>query len=94
MELLAQEERTIIIYESPYRVLKTLQAFVEFMGEERRAVACREISKLHQQYVRGTLKELIDHFTETTPRGEFVLLFAGRTPQKKVHKEEKKYSQE
>lgn len=89
MELLAQEERTIIIYESPYRVLKTLQAFMQLMGEERQAVACREISKLHQEYVRGSLKELVEHFTNTTPRGEFVLLFSGKESQKEAHNKDK-----
>lgn len=76
---LSEEDRTIIIYESPYRVLKTLQGFAEIAGTERRAVACREISKVHQEFVRGTIGELITHFTETAPRGEFVLIIEGKS---------------
>lgn len=74
---LQQESRTMIFYESPYRVLKTLKQFAEFFGEDRLASASREISKLHNQTVNGTLAELIEHFTKTEPRGEFVLVVAG-----------------
>lgn len=87
IEQLAQEERTVILYESPFRVLKTLQAFADCVGQERKVVACREISKLHQECVRGSLKELIGHFSKTPPKGEFVLLFAGKAPQKRGRKE-------
>lgn len=74
---LQQESRTMIFYESPYRVLKTLKQFAEFFGEDRLASASREISKLHNQTVNGTLTELIEYFTKTEPRGEFVLVVAG-----------------
>ena len=74
---LKEETRTMIFYESPYRVLKTLKQFAEFFGEDRLASASREISKLHNQTVNGTLAELIEHFTHTEPRGEFVLVVAG-----------------
>ena len=74
---LQEEPRTMIFYESPYRVLKTLKQFAEFFGEDRLASASREISKLHNQTVNGTLAELIEHFTHTEPRGEFVLVVAG-----------------
>lgn len=68
----------MIFYESPYRVLKTLEQFVEYFGEDRRVSACREISKIHEESVRGTLAEVIAHFKETEPRGEFVIVVAGK----------------
>ena len=76
---LADELRTMVFYESPYRVLKTLQQFAEAFGPDRQACACREISKVHEESVRGTLEELMAHFTQTEPRGEFVLIVAGKS---------------
>ena len=76
---LADELRTMVFYESPYRVLKTLQQFAEAFGPDRQACACREISKVHEEIVRGTLEELMAHFTQTEPRGEFVLIVAGKS---------------
>ncbi|EFB92665.1 16S rRNA (cytidine(1402)-2'-O)-methyltransferase [Prevotella bivia] len=78
LESLADEPRTMIFYESPYRVVKTLEQFAEVFGEERRVSCCREISKLHEESVRGTLAEAIAHFKETEPRGEFVIVVAGK----------------
>ena len=78
IEALSEEERTMVFYESPYRVLKTLQQFTAVFGPDRQASACREISKIHEESVRGTLQELIEHFTQTEPRGEFVLVVAGK----------------
>ncbi len=77
LNFLKNEERTMIFYESPYRVLKTLTQFAEVFGAERKAAAVREISKLHEETVRGTLAELVAHFTANEPRGEFVLLVGG-----------------
>ena len=74
---LAEEERTMVFYESPYRVVKTLQQFAEVFGKERRASVTREISKIHEETTRGTLEELSLHFTETEPRGEFVIVVEG-----------------
>ena len=74
---LKDEQRTMIFYESPYRVLKTLAQFADVFGGERQAAAAREISKLHEECVRGTLDELVQHFTAHEPRGEFVLLVGG-----------------
>ena len=74
---LAEEERTMVFYESPYRVVKTLQQFAEVFGKERRASVTREISKIHQETTRGTLEELSLHFTETEPKGEFVIVVEG-----------------
>ena len=75
---LAEEPRTMIIYESPYRVAKTLRQLAEAFGPERRCAACREISKLHEECVRGTLEEVAAHFEANEPRGEFVLIVEGR----------------
>ena len=74
---LAEEPRTMIFYESPYRVVKTLGQFVETFGAERRCSACREISKIHEESVRGTLAEVLAHFEEIEPRGEFVIIVEG-----------------
>ena len=78
IEALRDEVRTMVFYESPYRVLKTLQQLSEVFGGNRQASACREISKVHEESVRGSLQELIEHFTQTEPRGEFVIVVAGR----------------
>lgn len=74
---LATEPRTMIFYESPFRLVKTLSALAEAFGPERRASVSREISKLHEQTVRGTLRSLAEHFTANTPKGEIVLVVAG-----------------
>ena len=74
---LAEEERPMVFYESPYRVVKTLQQFAEVFGKERRASVTREISKIHEETTRGTLEELSLHFTETEPKGEFVIVVEG-----------------
>ena len=73
LESLREETRTMVFYESPYRVLKTLQQF----GDDRKVSCCREISKVHEESVRGTLAEVIAHFKETEPRGEFVIVVGG-----------------
>ena len=88
LESLTDEPRTMIFYESPYRVVKTLEQFAEVFGEERRVSCCREISKLHEESVRGTLAEAIAHFKETEPRGEFVIVVAGKEKVKQ-HKRNK-----
>ena len=75
---LAEEPRTMIIYESPYRVAKTLRQLAEAFGSDRRCAACREISKLHEECVRGTLEEVAAYFEANEPRGEFVLIVEGR----------------
>lgn len=80
LEELATEERTMIFYESPYRLLKTLQQFAEHYGEERHVSVCREISKMFEESVRGTLAEVIEHFTLTAPKGEIVIILEGAKP--------------
>ncbi len=77
LDLLAEEKRTMVFYESPHKLLKTLTQFVEVFGQERKASVSREITKLHEETVRGSLDELVAHFTEKAPRGEFVLVVAG-----------------
>ena len=74
---LQAEPRTMIFYESPYRLVKTLTQFAEYFGAEREVAVCREISKLHEETVRGTLAEVIAHFTATEPRGEIVIILGG-----------------
>ena len=78
LERLSEEERTMVFYESPYRVLKTLQQLAEHFGSDRLVSCCREISKVHEESVRGTLSEVIAHFQEKEPRGEFVIVVAGK----------------
>ena len=78
LESLADEMRTMIFYESPYRVVKTLSQFAEVFGADRQVSCCREISKVHEESVRGTFAEVINHFEETEPRGEFVIVVAGK----------------
>ncbi len=78
LNALTEETRTMIFYESPYRLLKTLTQFMEVFGAERQVSVCREISKVHEESVRGTLQEVVAHFTETEPRGEIVIVLAGK----------------
>ena len=78
LELLKEETRTMVFYESPYRLVKTLQQFAEAFGDDRQVSVAREISKVHEESVRGTLAEVIAHFTKTEPRGEIVIVVAGK----------------
>ena len=75
---LKEETRTMIFYESPYRLVKTLTQFSEYFGAERQVSVCREISKIHEESVRGTLSEVIAHFTANEPRGEIVIVLSGK----------------
>lgn len=78
LQQLSELEHTFVLYESPYRLLKTLQQLSQTLGADRRASVSREISKMHEQTVRGTLQELITYFTQTTPKGEIVIIVAGK----------------
>ena len=78
LNALAEETRTMIFYESPYRLVKTLVQFAALFGGERKVSVCREISKIHEESVRGTLDEVIAHFTESEPKGEIVIVLAGK----------------
>ncbi len=77
LQQLVGESRTMVFYESPYRLVKTLTQLSEHLGVEREAAVCREISKIHEECVRGTLQELVTHFTEHAPKGEIVLIVKG-----------------
>ena len=77
LEHMQTEQRTMIVYESPFRLQKTLEQLAEYLGGERRASVSREISKVHEQTVRGTLAELAQHFKEIPPKGEIVICIAG-----------------
>lgn len=77
LSALAEETRTIVLYESPHRILKTLGQLAEQLGENRGATASRELTKKFEETVRGSLKTLIDHFTQNPPKGEFVIVVEG-----------------
>ena len=77
LKSLTDESRTMIFYESPFRIVKTLTQLAEVLGPVRKASVSREISKLYEETVRGTLAELIEHFTQNSPKGEFVIVVAG-----------------
>ena len=85
---IAAEPRTTVVYESPLRLVKTLQQLAETCGDDRPASVSREISKIHESTVRGTLAQLIEYFTANTPRGEIVICIGGcQTPEKdKTHR--------
>lgn len=78
LDLLKEQELTMVFYESPVRLLKTLQQLAQVMGNDREASVVREISKLHNTTHNGTLGELVDYFTANAPRGEIVIVVAGR----------------
>lgn len=77
IQALAEETRTMIFYESPFRLVKLLKEFAVVFGEERQATVTREISKIHEETMRGTLAELAKHYEERPPKGEIVVLVAG-----------------
>ncbi len=78
LQILAEETRTIILYESPHKLLKTLSQFKEFFGEERPVSVSREITKLHEETVRGTVAEVLEHFEKKPPKGEIVVVVGGK----------------
>lgn len=77
LKALATEPRTMVFYESPHRVVKALAQMIEVFGAERPVSVCREISKIHEESVRGTLAEALEHFQTNEPRGEFVIVVGG-----------------
>ena len=90
LESLKTEQRTMIFYESPYRLLRTLEQFAEVFGAERECSVAREISKLHETHHRGTLQELVNYFNENEAKGEIVIVLAG-APQQKRQEHVNKY---
>ena len=83
LQSLAAEERTMIFYESPYRVVKCLEQFAGVFGPERRVSVSRELTKKFEQTVRGTVAEVLEHFRTTDPKGEFVIVLAGKPKPKR-----------
>ena len=77
LKALSQEERTVVLYESPHRLAKTLEQMQEFFGKTREVCVAREISKFYETYHRGTLEELTIYFTNTPPKGEIVMVIKG-----------------
>lgn len=79
LKALVDEERTMVFYESPYRVVKTLNDFITIFGETRQASVSREITKMYEETVNGTLQEIKTHYTTKAPKGEFVIVVAGKS---------------
>ena len=75
---LAEETRTMVFYESPHKLLKTLTHFAEYFGEDRPVSVSRELTKLYEETVRGTVTEVLEHFNNKAPKGEFVIVVGGR----------------
>lgn len=75
---LAEETRTMVFYESPHKLLKTLKNFMEYLGEDRLVSVSRELTKLYEETVRGTAKEVLEHYSEKPPKGEIVIVVAGK----------------
>lgn len=88
LRTLAEESRTMIFYESPYRLVKTLDQFIEHFGPERECSVAREISKIHEEHRRGTLAEVSAWYKEHEPKGEIVIVVAGAPPEKERRKAE------
>jgi 16S rRNA (cytidine1402-2'-O)-methyltransferase len=88
LEELSTEPRTVVFYESPYRVVKCLEQLAESFGAERRVAVVREITKKFEETVRGTIAEALEHFREHEPKGEFVIVVEGYDPKRKDSKEE------
>lgn len=85
---LAEENRTMILYESPYRLVKLLDQLIDVLGEDRQVSVSREISKLHAETVRGSLKEVFEHFTQKEVKGEIVIVVSGKGVNERALKEE------
>lgn len=79
LKILAEEPRTMIFYESPHKLLKTLASFQEYFGEDRRVCVSREITKMHEETIRGTATEVLEHYTSNPPKGEIVIVVAGKS---------------
>ena len=78
LKLLAEERRTMIFYESPHKLVKTLNHFCEYFGEDRPVSVSRELTKLYEETVRGTAKEVLEHYTSKAPKGEIVIVVGGK----------------
>ncbi len=83
---LADENRTMVFYESPYRLVKALEQFAEIFGEARKACVCREISKIYEETKRGSLNELMNYYSEHPPKGEIVIVVEGKQKEQQGRK--------
>ncbi len=90
---LAEETRTMILYVSPHKLAKTLAEFVQYFGADRQVSVSREISKLHEETVRGTAEEVLKHFEAKPPKGEIVVVVAGKTSVKESKKESQNHDE-
>ncbi len=79
LKILAEENRTMIFYESPHKLIKTLGNFVEYFGAERKVSVSREITKMHEETIRGTATEVLQHYTDRPPKGELVIVVEGKS---------------
>ncbi|GGC73258.1 ribosomal RNA small subunit methyltransferase I [Pedobacter quisquiliarum] len=91
LKRLAEEDRTIVLYESPHRLLKTLEEFEEYFGADRQASVSRELTKMYEETVRGTVEEIKSHFSNNILKGEFVICVAGKPEVKKSKLKDKDY---
>jgi 16S rRNA (cytidine1402-2'-O)-methyltransferase len=78
LDQLKEEKRTMVFYESPHRIIRLLEEFIVFFGDKRNICVCREITKIYEQTLRGSVKEILDYFKNTKPRGEFTLIVEGK----------------
>lgn len=78
LKLLAAEKRTMIFYESPHKLIKTLAHFMEYFGEDRLVSVSRELTKMYEETIRGTAKEVLAHYTDKPPKGEIVIIVEGK----------------
>ncbi|WP_034260018.1 16S rRNA (cytidine(1402)-2'-O)-methyltransferase [Altibacter lentus] len=78
LQAISEEQRTVIFYESPHKLLKTLAQLIEYVGEDRPVSVSRELSKLHEETIRGSVKEVLQHYTERPPKGELVIVLGGK----------------
>ncbi|MCE4565580.1 16S rRNA (cytidine(1402)-2'-O)-methyltransferase [Maribellus sp. CM-23] len=79
LKALAEEARTMVFYESPFRLAKTLGQFAEYLGDERKACVCRELSKMFEEIKRGSVKGLAEYYTDHPPKGEIVIVLEGKS---------------
>lgn len=78
LKKLAEEERTIVLYESPHRLVKSLEEFIQYFGADRKCCVSRELSKLHEENARGSLEEVCNHFKQKDVKGEIVIIIEGK----------------
>ncbi len=93
LKSLAEEKRTMVFYESPYRLVKTLEQFSEYFGTDRECSVAREISKLHEEHRRGSLQEVAAWYRENEPKGEIVIVVAGAKEEKKANTKKNYYKE-